>query len=1092
MKDHGRNKHSMKRVDDNQLFQAVRLQTWFRDGKERYWVVDESRQAEGMQATHQLIRDVGEQSSDDVSEEEQASNQEGDAEDQIIRDIEQWKEAAQERRLTLLAKPAADELDPWLRYTGWNEVLQESQVDIIQTYKYAREPEEKETKLQRLLRAWDRILERCLDTLANMDHKDVLKWWASPKNEVASQHPFELHQSVQSVHKCSAVWQRFICYMMRTATVDWEDDTETGVEFTHAQWQSIQQIHTHLQTEPNNEDDQDPLLTAELMRLCMLVVMQDTSKIGLYESPLMHYLAVRGIDPLTKSLYPPLAYTPILGRVLWITRLLMLEIAVPLEPWPELRLQSKEDIESIPERIHKLRRTHLCEGSFSPTSSILSQLAMGKKYNQLHESPANIHWSRDEQTIYYLGMGVELEKVREMCHDLIGLLQRLLYNLAFDSELPMVDLSQIVDSMAWNTKFRQSEYSFINHVKNRERTDVGYQYLLKRARKGSKEWQLLQRAGDGSYKWNDSQKQAYLNQERQFLRKLMVTLHVTGGQPARGPEIGSIKVSNSVYSARNIYVINGQMCFLTMYDKARKRRGNTDYIVRFLPNEVSQVLAQYLIYIRPFGRALDQRESEYLFGDNRGPWAGEELTQALSKATSKGLGVRLTVQSWRHVAIGIAVRHLLRASKTWEKDDEEDEGEFAEGDDEEELEQNTFRHIMVRQSGHGQRVAQAHYAVDGAFLHRLGPELITAYEQASVAWHELLGLAQAEGKGKHGRQASQQLTPVGIKRERRESKHGVKAKALDGLRRIYGPQAQPRSEGQAAALQLVHQPPVTSIIVLPTSSGKSVLFFSVAAMAVDQTVIVVVPFTALVEDIVARGQAAGLHCKEWSYSNHYSSQELVQLLVVSADQAVSGQFLHEAKGYELNGQLAHMFFDECHVAFTDTSYRERLRELWKLRYLKCPFTALTATLMVELEDVLRDRLLIEDAVLLRRSTARPTIRYQVQDSKEEAASAVGLRLLERLLYLPDGKRGVVYVRSYATGDLISSALECSFYKARADDKGETLQKWAQGSGGWIVATGALGTGINIPGIIYVVHIDRPYGLTSFAQQSGRGGREGEG
>ena len=470
---------------------------------------------------------------------------------------------------------------------------------------------------------------------------------------------------------------------------------ETGVEFTHAQWQSIQQIHTHLQTEPNNEDDQDPLLTAELMRLCMLVVMQDTSKIGLYESPLMHYLAIRGIDPLNKSLYPPLAYTPILGRVLWITRLLMLEIAVPLEAWPELGLQGKEDIKSIPERIHKLRRKHLCEGSFSPTSSILSQLAMGKKYNQVHESPANIHWSRDEQTIYYLGMGVELEKVREMCQDLIGLLQRLLYNLAFDSELPMVDLSKIIDSMAWNSEFRQSDYSFINHVKNQERTDVGYEYLLKRARKGSKEWQLLHKS-NRSYKWNESQKQAYLNQERDFLRKLMVTLHITGGQPARGPEIGSIKVSNSVYSARNIYVINGQMCFLTMYDKARKRRGNTDYIIRFLPNRVSQVLAQYLIYIRPFSRALDQRESEYLFGDNRGPWAGEELTQALSKATSKGLGVRLTVQSWRHVAIGMAARHLLRASKTWEKEDEEDEGEFAEGDDEEELEQNTFRHIMVR------------------------------------------------------------------------------------------------------------------------------------------------------------------------------------------------------------------------------------------------------------------------------------------------------------------------------------------------------------------------------------------------------------
>jgi superfamily II DNA helicase RecQ len=39
-----------------------------------------------------------------------------------------------------------------------------------------------------------------------------------------------------------------------------------------------------------------------------------------------------------------------------------------------------------------------------------------------------------------------------------------------------------------------------------------------------------------------------------------------------------------------------------------------------------------------------------------------------------------------------------------------------------------------------------------------------------------------------------------------------------------------------------------------------------------------------------------------------------------------------------------------------------------------------------------------------------------------------------------------------------------------------------------VATGALGTGINIEDIVFVVHINRLYGLTSFAQQSGRGGR----
>jgi hypothetical protein len=69
----------------------------------------------------------------------------------------------------------------------------------------------------------------------------------------------------------------------------------------------------------------------------------------------------------------------------------------------------------------------------------------------------------------------------------------------------------------------------------------------------------------------------------QFLRKL-------SGVHARGPELGSIKVNNSIYSARNIYVINGRMWFLTMYDKARKRRGNTEYIVRCLPDEVGQTI----------------------------------------------------------------------------------------------------------------------------------------------------------------------------------------------------------------------------------------------------------------------------------------------------------------------------------------------------------------------------------------------------------------------------------------------------------------------------------------------------------------------
>lgn len=89
--------------------------------------------------------------------------------------------------------------------------------------------------------------------------------------------------------------------------------------------------------------------------------------------------------------------------------------------------------------------------------------------------------------------------------------------------------------------------------------------------------------------------------------------------------------------------------------------------------------------------------------------------------------------------------------------------------------------------------------------------------------------------------------------------------------------------------------------MLPTSSGKSALFFSVAAMTHQQTVIVVVPFAALVDDIIERGRVAGLHCEEWM--NERSGHELQQLIVVSADRAVHGQFLHYAKGLELEGHF---------------------------------------------------------------------------------------------------------------------------------------------------------------------------------------------
>lgn len=60
----------------------------------------------------------------------------------------------------------------------------------------------------------------------------------------------------------------------------------------------------------------DDELDTRLMKLIISLITQDTSQLFLYESPVMHYLAVRGINSQTTRFYPSFQYTPILAQML--------------------------------------------------------------------------------------------------------------------------------------------------------------------------------------------------------------------------------------------------------------------------------------------------------------------------------------------------------------------------------------------------------------------------------------------------------------------------------------------------------------------------------------------------------------------------------------------------------------------------------------------------------------------------------------------------------------------------------------------------------------------------------------------------------
>ncbi len=504
-------------MKDKDIFISVRLQSWFGEKRERYWVVDENR-IENSAITPCATECSGSESGS------------GSQDDEITQGVEVWREEANERRLTLNAKPPTVEVDPWLRYTGWHEVLLQSKHNLTATAAFVRMPDANEVRPVRVLHSWSQVLKHCLNTLAAVNHKDTLKWWHSPKNEIASQHPFELPQNAQTLTKYSRQWQSFLCYVMRTAPEDtWEEESETGVKYTEQQWRSIDEVRYLLDDKPvvvavtDGDAKGDTVLDTALMGLIVSIITQDTSQIPLYASPLMHFLAVCGVDSVTQSFRRSFAFTPILAKVLWIIRLLLLEYALPLQAWPEIGIQDCTQVGAVAVRVQKIRQTHLCEGSFLPASSILTQLARGKAINKLHRSPSNIYWSDDRQTVYHEGKGVAVAKIRTMWVNLVQELQEILQELLFHQSVPEVLLSQVIDQMGSAQDFRHDGLSFINHINNQKTCQRDWQFSYQRMLQDEVQWSLVYRSGsDCPREWIDIRKSAYLNRERQFLRLLMV------------------------------------------------------------------------------------------------------------------------------------------------------------------------------------------------------------------------------------------------------------------------------------------------------------------------------------------------------------------------------------------------------------------------------------------------------------------------------------------------------------------------------------------------------------------------------------------
>jgi hypothetical protein len=95
--------------------------------------------------------------------------------------------------------------------------------------------------------------------------------------------------------------------------------------------------------------------------------------------------------------------------------------------------------------------------------------------------------------------------------------------------------------------------------------------------------------------WNTQRVKAYVQLVQVFLRRLLLLVHTTGGQPARGTELLTLRWRNSnCCEMRNVFIKHGLVLFVTSYHKNYSVSSTTKLIHCYLPPEIGELLVYYV------------------------------------------------------------------------------------------------------------------------------------------------------------------------------------------------------------------------------------------------------------------------------------------------------------------------------------------------------------------------------------------------------------------------------------------------------------------------------------------------------------------
>jgi ATP-dependent DNA helicase RecQ len=319
------------------------------------------------------------------------------------------------------------------------------------------------------------------------------------------------------------------------------------------------------------------------------------------------------------------------------------------------------------------------------------------------------------------------------------------------------------------------------------------------------------------------------------------------------------------------------------------------------------------------------------------------------------------------------------------------------------------------------------------------------------------------------------------------------------LRRYWGYDSfRPLQEKIVRSL-LQHQ---DTCVVMPTGGGKSLCYQLPAALLCEQTVIVVSPLIALMQDQVAQLTQMGISAALLNSSvtgqtqgeiMHEARKGRYRLLYLSPERLARADTVEWLR----NVPVSFFVIDEAHcISEWGHEFRPEYRQMSSLRinFPDRPIAAFTASATQRVRHDIIDQLQLRNPHRYIASFHRPNLHYMIRECLAREQSGLLMKALRTyadenvIVYAPTINKvedTVVYLEQQGIPAVAYHG------KMDSDTRRENQERWMADEVRVLVGTVAFGLGINKGAVRAVIHLSLPKSIEQFYQEAGRAGRDGQ-